>query len=118
MSTETLWIVIAVAISFYFAMKYAGIAGDCGPHDHDGQCGMGAFFMKIFGLVGAIIIWLGMSGQILSAKRRRERRFRNQRRHDESFVDPEYDRGAAMLVNRLEDDKRRAAEDRVRNRRA
>lgn len=74
--------------------------------------------MVKLGLAGAIIIALVASASILWAKRARTMAARKKRTHGESFVDPEYDRGAAMLVNRLEDDKRRAAEDRVRNRRA
>jgi hypothetical protein len=104
-----LWIVAAVAVAFFLAMRYLGIAGDCGPHDHDGQCGMGAFFMQVFGVLGAILIWAGASGQILWAKRRRERRLRRRRLRGEDFVDPMVDRGASLLQNRLDDDKRRDA---------
>jgi len=108
-TTAQLLIVVAVAVVFFLAMKYIGIAGDCGPHDHDGQCGMGAFFMQVFGAVGAVIIWAGASGQILWAKRRRERRLRRRRLRGEDFVDPMVDRGASLLQNRLDDDKRRDA---------
>ena len=117
-TSAQLWIVAAVSVAFFFAMKYIGIASDCGPNSHDGQCGMSTFFMKVFGLLGGIIIWLGLSWRILWTKRQRDRRHRRQRLHGESIVDPEYDRGAAMLQNRLDDDTRRAMEDRVRNRRA
>jgi hypothetical protein len=104
-----LWIVAAVAIAFFLAMRYIGIAGDCGPHDNGAQCGMGAFFMQVFGMIGAIIIWAGASGQILWAKRRRERRLRSRRLRGDDFVDPMLDRGAALLQNRLDDDRRRDA---------
>lgn len=113
-----LWIVVAVAIAFFLVMKYLGIAGDCGPHDRDGQCGMGAYLMEVFGVVGAIIIWIGASGRILWAKRKREHRLRSRRLHGEDFVDPNYDRGAALLQNRLDDDKRRDMRERDPNRRA
>jgi hypothetical protein len=108
-TTAQLWIVVAVGVAFFLAMRYLGIAGDCGPHDHDGQCGMGAFFMQVFGAIGAIIIWVGASGQILWAKRRRERRLRSRRLHRDDFIDTKLDRGAALLQNRLDDDRQRDA---------
>jgi hypothetical protein len=113
-----LWIVAAVAIAFFLTVKYLGIARDCGPAPRGGQCAFDSTLMQEFGLAGAFMIWIIASARILWAKSRREKAKRKKRAHDESFVDPEYDRGASMLLNRLEDDKRRAAEDRVRNRRA
>lgn len=107
-TTAQLLIVVTVAVAFFLVMKYWSIADDCGPRDHDGQCGMGAFVGQLFGAVGAIVIWFGASGYILSAKRRRERRIRSRRLRDE-FVDPMLDRGAALLQNRLDDDRRRDA---------
>ena len=104
-----LCIVAAVAVAFFVAMRYWSIADDCGQHDHDGQCGMGAFVGQLFGAVGAIVIWFGASGYVLSAKRRRERRLRSRRLHGDDFVDPMHDLGAALLQNRLDDDKRRDA---------
>jgi hypothetical protein len=106
-----LWIVVAVAIAFFLAVRYLAIASGCGPHDHDRRCGMSTFYGQVFGGLGAIIIWIGASGQIVWAKRRRERRLRSERLHGEDSVDPEHDRGAAMLQNRLEDDRRRDAQD-------
>jgi hypothetical protein len=102
-----LWIVAAVSVAFFLVMKYAGFAGDCGPHDRDGQCGIGAAMMDEFGISGAIMLWIIASGYVLWAKRRRARAIRSRRLHGEDFVDPEHDRGAALLQNRLEDDRRR-----------
>src|SRR5664279_4590037 len=56
-----LWIVAAASVVFFLVFKIAGMLGDCGPHDHDGQCGMGAFVGELFGGFGAIIIWIGLS---------------------------------------------------------
>jgi hypothetical protein len=99
-ASAQLWIVVAVAIAFILALRLLGYA------------------LTTFGLVSVFLIWIIVSACILWAKGRRETALRKKRLHDETFVDPEYDRGASMLLNRLEDDKRRAAEDRVRNRRA
>ena len=115
-TTAQLWIVVAVAVAFFLAMRYLGIVGDCGPHDRDGQCGIGAAMMEEYGIAGAIMIWILASGHILWAKGRREHELRSRRLHGEDAVDPEHDRGAALLQNRLEDDKRKDAEDRARNR--
>ncbi|HEV7703229.1 MAG TPA: hypothetical protein VGO46_03010 [Gemmatimonadaceae bacterium] len=70
------------------------------------------------GSAAALVILLIASVRIVRSKRRRDIASRKKRSHDDTFVDPEYDQGASVLLNRLEDDKRRAAEDRVRNRRA
>jgi hypothetical protein len=55
-TTAQLWIVVAVAVAFFLAMRYLGIAGGCGPRNHSGQCGMSVLFMQVFGIIGAIII--------------------------------------------------------------
>ena len=70
------------------------------------------------GVIAKIRSWIMASAPVLWVTGSRNGARKKKRRHDDSFVDPEYDRGASMLLNRLEDDKRRAAEDRVRNRRA
>ena len=113
-----LWIVAAVAIAFFLAMKFLAIARDCGPIPHGVRCAFDSTSMQELGLAGAFVIWIIASARVLWAKGRRETALRKRRLHDDAFVDPEYDRGASVLLNRLEDDKRRAAEDRVRNRRA
>ena len=104
-TSAQLWIVVAVSIAFVLMMRHVGRIRDLAR-------------MTEFGLAGAFLIWIIASAYILRAKGRRELALRKKRLQDETFVDPEYDRGASMLLNRLEDDKRRAAEDRVRNRRA
>ncbi|MDQ2765518.1 MAG: hypothetical protein M3Y30_00055 [Gemmatimonadota bacterium] len=117
-TSAQLWIVAALGVGFYLVMHAGARIGQCGLFDSINRCGMATFVAEVFGVFGAIVIWIGLGGRVYWAKRRRERRLRNQRLHDENFVDPEYDSGAAMLQNRLEDDERRASEDRVRNRRA
>ena len=104
-TSAQLWIVVAVSIAFFLMMRYVARA-------------RGSALIAELGLAGAFLIWIIASAYILRAKGRREVALRKKRLHDETFVDPEYDRGASMLLNRLEDDKRRAAEDQVRNRRA
>lgn len=104
-----LWIVTTIAVAIFLAMRYWGIARDCGPREHDGLCEMSASAGQLSGAVGAIVFWLGASAYVLSARRRRERRLRIRRLHGDDFVDPMVDRGAALLQNRLDDDRRRDA---------
>ena len=106
-SAAQLWIVAAASVVFFLVFKIAGILGDCGPHDHDGQCGMGAFVAELFGAFGAIVIWIGLSAQILWARRRRERRRRRQRLRGDGSVDAMTDHAASLFQNRLDDDARR-----------
>jgi len=102
-------IVAAGSVAFFLLFKIGGILADCGPHYHDGQCGMGAFVAEVFGGFGAIIIWLGLSARILSTQRRRARGRRHQRLHGDDSVDPMPDHAAALFQNRLDDDARRDA---------
>ena len=48
--------------------------GECRPTDTDGQCGMGAFFGKVFGLLGAGVILAGGSIGVWLTHRRRKHR--------------------------------------------
>jgi len=64
---------------------------------------------QFFLAIGALLILLAAGGLILWGRRRRARRQRDARLHGEDFVDPSVDRGAAMLQNRLDDDRRRDA---------
>jgi hypothetical protein len=68
--------------------------------------------------IAAALLILIATASIVRARRRRDVATKKNRSPDDAYVDPAYDTGASMLLNRLEDDKRRAAEDRVRNRRA
>ena len=99
-----LWIVVAVSIAFFLVMTLIGALDDCGLGPGDGQCGMGPFFAKVFGVFGAIIIFVGAGGRVLYGQKVRATRLRHKRMRSPDSVDPQRDHGAAMLRNRLDDD--------------
>jgi hypothetical protein len=107
--TAQLWVVAAGAVAFFLVFKIAGMLGDCGPNDHDGQCGMGAFMGEAFGAFGAIIIWIGLSARILWAQSRWKRGRKHQRLHSDDIVSSMPDHAAALFQNRIDDDVRRDA---------
>ena len=62
----------ALAGLFYLALAYVGRAGDCAPHEVDGQCGMSTFVGRLYGAVGAAVLVVG--GHVLVAQHARARR--------------------------------------------
>ena len=64
-----------IGISFlsFVLFSYIGKAGDCKPHEIDGQCGMSTFFGFVFGIFSASVILI-CGGVYLAIKRVREKR--------------------------------------------
>jgi hypothetical protein len=60
-------ILLMIAALAFLGFRQWGIAGDCSPHEVDGQCGMSSAFGSLFGiLAGCVIVLVGMIG--LAAK--------------------------------------------------
>jgi hypothetical protein len=65
-------IAAVVAVLFFLVMVYWGKAGDCKPHEIDGQCGLSTFVGFLYGAVGGIFILLASTiGILVTAARRR-----------------------------------------------
>jgi hypothetical protein len=79
-SVKTLWsrrplwqrlLLVGVMASLFVAAGLAsGIAGDCHPGDHDGQCGLSTFVGLLNGLAaGAVVLTVGAVGVIVQWRR-------------------------------------------------
>jgi hypothetical protein len=65
---------VLVASVFFFAAWFSGKAGDCKPHEVDGQCGLSTFAGLLFGVIGAMVIVVVSSIAIGIAAWRRDGR--------------------------------------------
>ena len=52
-------VLIAIAAFAFFGLKHWGIASDCRPNQVDGQCGMSTAFGELFGIIAAVVIFVG-----------------------------------------------------------
>ncbi len=69
---------IAAAIIFFLIAVHLGKAGDCAPHEIDGQCGLSTFVGFLYGVAGALVILVTCGVAIaIDALRRGRRRARS-----------------------------------------
>lgn len=60
-----LWVLsVALSVGVGFGIYENGKAGDCKPHEVDGQCGMSTFVGAIVGIGAGSVIFLVSSGYI------------------------------------------------------
>jgi hypothetical protein len=74
-SKTALWksvlLLIAISIATFALSSYLGKAGDCKPHEIDGQCGMSTFVGFVFGIFSGAVVLIG-GGIYLAIARSRE----------------------------------------------
>jgi hypothetical protein len=60
-----------IAAVIFFCCYSSGRAGDCKPHEIDGQCGLSTFAGLLFGLGGAaVIVFVSVIAILVAAYRR------------------------------------------------
>jgi uncharacterized membrane protein len=76
---KSVLLLIAIAVVTFAFFLYSGKAGDCKPHQIDGQCGLSTFLGFIYGTLSAAVILICGGIYLTIAKVRENAKIKAQR---------------------------------------